>query len=188
MDNSYSFFIKYLSRVNMLLILDKYLCFSNVCDLMKLRTLVLLVIYVSTLLLHSMYVCYSLILFTNHRFDALHYSFSNRWFGIQLNPQFMGIDLKYVSHLSIMVISLKWCLFRMCYYIIVVKPFECIVMCLLSNETFFCRFFFVRAGMMGWLLINLSVLAKCIQEANLNRSMILYQLFCAVSSFIIIFG
>ncbi|KAF3650652.1 Delta(14)-sterol reductase [Capsicum annuum] len=39
-----------------------------------------------------------------------------RWFGIQLNPEFMGIDLK---------------------------------------------FFFVRAGMMGWLLINLSVLAKC---------------------------
>ncbi|KAF3644407.1 Delta(14)-sterol reductase [Capsicum annuum] len=38
------------------------------------------------------------------------------WFGIQLNPEFMGIDLK---------------------------------------------FFFVRAGMMGWLLINLSVLAKC---------------------------
>nr|GMC86280.1 delta(14)-sterol reductase [Ipomoea batatas]GMC88967.1 delta(14)-sterol reductase [Ipomoea batatas] len=57
------------------------------------------------------------------------------WFGIQLNPQFMGIDLK---------------------------------------------FFFVRAGMMGWLLINLSVLAKCIQEGNLNRSMVLYQLFCAL--------
>ncbi|CAK9168070.1 unnamed protein product [Ilex paraguariensis] len=55
------------------------------------------------------------------------------WFGIQLNPQFMGIDLK---------------------------------------------FFFVRAGMMGWLLINLSVLARCIQEANLSQSMILYQLFC----------
>ncbi|KAA8516667.1 hypothetical protein F0562_016827 [Nyssa sinensis] len=57
------------------------------------------------------------------------------WFGIQLNPQFMGIDLK---------------------------------------------FFFVRAGMMGWLLINLSVLAKNIQDANLSRSMILYQLFCAL--------
>ncbi|KAL2479630.1 Delta(14)-sterol reductase [Abeliophyllum distichum] len=55
------------------------------------------------------------------------------WFGIQLNPQFMGIDLK---------------------------------------------FFFVRAGMMGWLLINLSVLAKCIQEDILSRSMIFYQLFC----------
>lgn len=57
------------------------------------------------------------------------------WFGIQLNPQFMGIDLK---------------------------------------------FFFVRAGMMGWLLINLSVLAKCVQENNLSRSMILYQLFCLI--------
>ncbi|XP_022851447.1 delta(14)-sterol reductase-like [Olea europaea var. sylvestris] len=56
-----------------------------------------------------------------------------RWFGIQLNPQFIGMDLK---------------------------------------------FFFVRAGMMGWLLINLSVLAKCIQEGILSRSMIFYQLFC----------
>ncbi|XP_010278239.1 PREDICTED: delta(14)-sterol reductase [Nelumbo nucifera] len=55
------------------------------------------------------------------------------WFGIQLNPQFMGIDLK---------------------------------------------FFFVRAGMMGWLLINLSVLAKSIQSGSLSTSMILYQLFC----------
>lgn len=55
------------------------------------------------------------------------------WFGIQLNPQFMGIDIK---------------------------------------------FFFVRAGMMGWLLINLSVLAKSIQDGNLSRSMILYQLYC----------
>lgn len=55
------------------------------------------------------------------------------WFGIQLNPQFMGIDLK---------------------------------------------FFFVRAGMLGWLLINLSVLARSIQDGNLNRSMVLYQLFC----------
>ncbi|KAL8484148.1 hypothetical protein ACS0TY_026736 [Phlomoides rotata] len=57
------------------------------------------------------------------------------WFGIQLNPQFMGIDLK---------------------------------------------FYFVRAGMMAWLLINLSVLVKCIQETNLSQSMILYQLFCAL--------
>ncbi|KAL9238992.1 hypothetical protein vseg_013353 [Gypsophila vaccaria] len=56
------------------------------------------------------------------------------WFGIQLNPQFMGIDLK---------------------------------------------FFFVRAGMLGWLLINLSVLAKSIEDDNLHRSMVLYQLFCA---------
>uniref|UniRef100_M0ZSD1 Delta(14)-sterol reductase n=1 Tax=Solanum tuberosum TaxID=4113 RepID=M0ZSD1_SOLTU len=57
------------------------------------------------------------------------------WFGIQLNPEFMGIDLK---------------------------------------------FFFVRAGMMGWLLINLSVLAKCVIEAKLSQSMILYQLFCGL--------
>lgn len=57
------------------------------------------------------------------------------WFGIQLNPQFLGIDLK---------------------------------------------FFFVRAGMMGWLFINLSVLAKSIQDATLSYSMILYQLFCVL--------
>ncbi|KAK7355484.1 hypothetical protein VNO80_14740 [Phaseolus coccineus] len=57
------------------------------------------------------------------------------WFGIQLNPHFMGIDLK---------------------------------------------FFFVRAGMMGWLLINLSILMKSIQDGTLSQSMILYQLFCAL--------
>lgn len=57
------------------------------------------------------------------------------WFGIQLNPKFMGVDLK---------------------------------------------FFFVRAGMMGWLLINLSVLAKLFQDASLSQSMILYQLFCVL--------
>ncbi|KAH0928683.1 hypothetical protein HID58_014410, partial [Brassica napus] len=57
------------------------------------------------------------------------------WFGIQLNPQFIGIDLK---------------------------------------------FFFVRAGMMGWLLINLSILAKCVQDGSLSQSMILYQIFCAL--------
>ncbi|XP_048226141.1 delta(14)-sterol reductase [Ricinus communis] len=57
------------------------------------------------------------------------------WFGIQLNPQLLGIDLK---------------------------------------------FFFVRAGMMGWLIINLSVLAKSIQDATLSCSMVLYQLFCAL--------
>ncbi|KAK8663034.1 hypothetical protein V6N13_024915 [Hibiscus sabdariffa] len=57
------------------------------------------------------------------------------WYGIQLNPQFMGIDLK---------------------------------------------FFFVRAGMMGWLLINLSVLAKSVQDGSLSQSMILYQLFCVL--------
>ncbi|EPS72564.1 delta14-sterol reductase [Genlisea aurea] len=57
------------------------------------------------------------------------------WFGIQLNPHFMQIDLK---------------------------------------------FFFVRAGMMGWLLINLSVLAKSIQQASISPSMILYQIFCGL--------
>ncbi|CAI0408107.1 unnamed protein product [Linum tenue] len=57
------------------------------------------------------------------------------WFGIQLNPQFLSIDLK---------------------------------------------FFFVRAGMMGWLFINLSVLAKSIQDGTLNQSMILYQSFCTL--------
>ncbi|CAL9246583.1 unnamed protein product [Arabidopsis halleri] len=57
------------------------------------------------------------------------------WFGIQLNPQFMSIDLK---------------------------------------------FFFVRAGMMGWLLINLSILAKSVQDGSLSQSMILYQIFCAL--------
>ncbi|KAJ0245647.1 hypothetical protein HA466_0180860 [Hirschfeldia incana] len=57
------------------------------------------------------------------------------WFGVQLNPQFMSIDLK---------------------------------------------FFFVRAGMMGWLLINLSILAKCVQDGSLTQSMILYQIFCAL--------
>ncbi|OMO82051.1 delta(14)-sterol reductase-like protein [Corchorus capsularis] len=57
------------------------------------------------------------------------------WYGVQLNPQFMGIDLK---------------------------------------------FFFVRAGMMGWLLINLSILAKSVQDGSLSLSMILYQLFCVL--------
>lgn len=57
------------------------------------------------------------------------------WLGVQLNPRFMGIDLK-----------------------------------------FFC----VRAGMMGWLFINLSLLAKLYQSGNLNASVILYQLFCGL--------
>ncbi|XP_008776566.2 delta(14)-sterol reductase [Phoenix dactylifera] len=57
------------------------------------------------------------------------------WFGVQLNPHFMGIDLK---------------------------------------------FFFVRAGMMGWLLINLSLLAKSYQTGTANLSVILYHLFCAL--------
>ncbi|ONK55133.1 uncharacterized protein A4U43_UnF7250 [Asparagus officinalis] len=57
------------------------------------------------------------------------------WLGAQLNPRFMGIDLK---------------------------------------------FFFVRAGMMGWLFINLSLLAKLYQAGNVNLSVILYQLFCGL--------
>ncbi|KAF2594751.1 hypothetical protein F2Q70_00043806 [Brassica cretica] len=48
----------------------------------------------------------------------------------------------------------------------------------LSPET--DRFFFVRAGMMGWLLINLSILAKSVQDDSLSQSMILYQIFCAL--------
>ncbi|CAI9097827.1 OLC1v1034328C1 [Oldenlandia corymbosa var. corymbosa] len=72
----------------------------------------------------SSYICYLAVMY--------------RWFGVQLNPQFMGIDLK---------------------------------------------FFFVRAGMMGWLLINLSVLAKSVQESDLTQSMILYQIFCAIYIF-----
>ncbi|TXG57770.1 hypothetical protein EZV62_015599 [Acer yangbiense] len=39
------------------------------------------------------------------------------------------------------------------------------------------KFFFVRAGMMGWLLINLSILAKSVLDGLLSRSMILYQAF-----------
>ncbi|XVF55643.1 hypothetical protein PTKIN_Ptkin06aG0052900 [Pterospermum kingtungense] len=57
------------------------------------------------------------------------------WYGIQLNPHFIGIDLK---------------------------------------------FFFVRAGMMGWLLINLSILAKSVEYGSFSQSMILYQLFCGL--------
>ncbi|XP_042403642.1 delta(14)-sterol reductase-like isoform X1 [Zingiber officinale] len=57
------------------------------------------------------------------------------WFGVQLNPHFFGIDLK---------------------------------------------FFFVRAGMMGWLLINLSLLAKSYEAGTANVSVILYQLFCTL--------
>ncbi|XP_073106595.1 delta(14)-sterol reductase isoform X1 [Elaeis guineensis] len=57
------------------------------------------------------------------------------WFGVQLNPHFMGIDLK---------------------------------------------FFYVRAGMMGWLLINLSLLAKSYVTGTANLSVILYHLFCAL--------
>ncbi|XP_039139246.1 delta(14)-sterol reductase-like [Dioscorea cayenensis subsp. rotundata] len=57
------------------------------------------------------------------------------WFGVQLNPHFMGVDLK---------------------------------------------FFFVRAGMMGWLFINLSIFMKSIQAGNGNLSVILYQLFVAL--------
>ncbi|KAG6500458.1 hypothetical protein ZIOFF_040303 [Zingiber officinale] len=41
-------------------------------------------------------------------------------------------------------------------------------------------FFFVRAGMMGWLLINLSLLAKSYEAGTANVSVILYQLFCTL--------
>ncbi|KAJ6793806.1 delta(14)-sterol reductase-like [Iris pallida] len=57
------------------------------------------------------------------------------WLGVQLDPQIMGVDLK---------------------------------------------FFFVRAGMMGWLFINLSILAKIYEAGNANLSVILYELFCAI--------
>lgn len=57
------------------------------------------------------------------------------WFGVQLNPHILGVDLK---------------------------------------------FFFVRAGMMGWLLINLSLFAKALQVGSANLSVILYQIFCAL--------
>ena len=49
-----------------------------------------------------------------------------------------------------------------------------------DRSYYLCRFFFVRAGMMGWLLINLSILAKSVQDDSLSQSMILYQIFCAV--------
>ncbi|KMZ75160.1 Delta(14)-sterol reductase [Zostera marina] len=57
------------------------------------------------------------------------------WFGVQLNPQIIGVDIK---------------------------------------------FFFVRAGMMGWLIINLSLLARSFQTDNINLSVILYQFFSAM--------
>lgn len=43
------------------------------------------------------------------------------------------------------------------------------------------RFFWIRAGMMGWLLINLSVAAKqYIDQGSLSLSMALFQGFCTV--------
>ncbi|KAJ7523549.1 hypothetical protein O6H91_18G053900 [Diphasiastrum complanatum] len=58
------------------------------------------------------------------------------WFGVQLNPQLLGLDFK---------------------------------------------FFWIRAGMMGWLLINLSIAAQQIQlHGNLSLSMLLYQSFVAI--------
>jgi hypothetical protein len=43
------------------------------------------------------------------------------------------------------------------------------------------RFFWIRAGMMGWLLINLSVATKqYIDQGSLSLSMTLFQIFCAV--------
>ncbi|KAL3754092.1 hypothetical protein ACJRO7_001354 [Eucalyptus globulus] len=59
------------------------------------------------------------------------------WFGIQLNPQFIGIDLQF----------------------------------------FLCT---SRYDGMGWLLSNLSVLARSFQDDNLSLLMIFYQLFCVL--------
>jgi Delta14-sterol reductase len=42
------------------------------------------------------------------------------------------------------------------------------------------RFFFVRAGMMAWLFINLSLFAKSYLAGSVNLSVILYQFFCGV--------
>jgi delta14-sterol reductase len=53
-------------------------------------------------------------------------------------------------------------------------------MVMMNGSYSLCRFFFVRAGMMGWLLINLSILAKSVQDGSLSQSMILYQIFCAL--------
>ena len=50
----------------------------------------------------------------------------------------------------------------------------------LFHVAFFLRFFLIRAGMMGWLFINLSLFAKIYQAGNANLSVILYQLFCVV--------
>ena len=55
-----------------------------------------------------------------------------------------------------------------------------------SDLTFYScwwyRFFWIRAGMMGWFLINLSVAAKqYIDQGSLSLSMVLFQGFCAVS-------
>lgn len=44
------------------------------------------------------------------------------------------------------------------------------------------RFFCIRAGMLGWFLINLSVAAKqYMEQGSLSLSMALFQAFCAVS-------
>ncbi|XP_024399116.1 delta(14)-sterol reductase [Physcomitrium patens] len=61
------------------------------------------------------------------------------WLGVQLNPNFLGLDLK---------------------------------------------FFWIRAGMMGWLLIDFSVAAKqYIEQGSLSPSMALFQLFCTLYIF-----
>ncbi|OMO99014.1 Ergosterol biosynthesis ERG4/ERG24, partial [Corchorus capsularis] len=58
------------------------------------------------------------------------------WYlGVQLNPHFLGIDLK---------------------------------------------FLFLRAGTIGWIMVNLSNLAKSVEIGNLSLSMILYQIFCLI--------
>ncbi|KAL2633385.1 hypothetical protein R1flu_004864 [Riccia fluitans] len=58
------------------------------------------------------------------------------WYGVQLNPSVLGLDLK---------------------------------------------FFWIRAGMMGWLLINLSIAAKmCYEHRSLTLSMSLFQIFTLI--------
>ncbi|KAG6769705.1 hypothetical protein POTOM_025366 [Populus tomentosa] len=103
--------------------------------------------------------------------------FQFEWFGIQLNPSFLGIDLNlmdfnldiklYVA-LSVTVLGAFLC-FTVSFNAVIAWMFFVPV-----------RFFFVRSGMMGWLFINLSVLAKAIQGATLSHSMILYQIFCLI--------
>lgn len=147
----------------------------------------------------------------------------NRWFGIQLNPHFLGIDLKYVtcfelyhppfrnnvislittSHVMMPKAVYVYWFSILCRNTLIIfthrwffphdflslqinissgDSFLVVLLYILTRMLKFpCRFFFVRAGMMGWLLINLSVLARSVLNATLSQSMILYQTFCAVN-------
>lgn len=59
------------------------------------------------------------------------------------------------------------------------KRFLSILILVLTRLVY--RFFWIRAGMMGWLLINLSIGAKqYIDQGSLSLSMALFQTFCAV--------